>query len=76
MISEQRDQLNDIVRTSPRLEGYLQAQVNQTYVGGRLLAAKETGIDFTLFPEACPFTVEQVLDEGFLPKEPDLLDQS
>ena len=46
------------------------------YLAGRLQAAAETGIDFTLFPEQPPFMVEQVLDDGFLPKEPDLYDQS
>lgn len=68
-ITEQRDQLNDIVRTSPSLEGYLQSQANQKYLSGSLLAAEKTGIAFGVFPEQCPFTPQQVLDPDFLPED-------
>ena len=30
-------------------------------------AAAETGLPAATFPEACPWTVEQLLDEGFWP---------
>jgi hypothetical protein len=39
------------------------------YQGGRLLAAKESGIAFGLFPEQCPFTADQVLDLHFFPED-------
>jgi hypothetical protein len=68
-IFEQRDQLADIVRDSPSLREFLLQQVNDRYLGGRLLAAKETGIAFGLFPEECPFTPEQVLDPEFFPED-------
>jgi hypothetical protein len=75
-IHEQRERLSMILEDSPSLAGQPQAVFGKAYSAARLLAAKETGIDYTLFPEGCPFTVEQALDEGFLPKEPDLFDQS
>ena len=53
----------------PELGGYLHAQVEQRYLSGRLLAAKETGIAFGLFPEACPFSPQQALDPDFLPED-------
>ncbi len=31
-------------------------------------AVDETGLPLVTFPEACPWTVEQVLDEDFLPE--------
>ncbi|HEX3442715.1 MAG TPA: DUF29 domain-containing protein, partial [Pseudolabrys sp.] len=68
-IFEQRDQLADIVRDSPSLREFLLQQVNDRYLRGRLLAAKETGIAFGLFPEECPFTPEQVLDPEFFPED-------
>jgi hypothetical protein len=74
-IREQRSRLAMVLEDSPSLSGQPAAVIENAYLAARLLAAKETGIDFTLFPEDCPFTVEQVLDEEFLPKEPDLLDQ-
>ena len=66
---EQRGQLTDIVTSSPSLREYFQAQVERRYLSGRLEAAKETGIAFGLFPEECPFTVEQVLDLKFFPED-------
>ncbi len=75
-IDEQRWRLARIVKSSPSLRGYPAEVFAECYLSARLRASRETGIDFTLFPEAPPFTLEQALDDGFLPKEPDLLDQS
>jgi hypothetical protein len=75
-IREQRDRLRMVLDDSPSLHDYPALVFDSAYLSARLLAAKETGIDFTLFPESCPFTLEQALDDEFLPKEPDLLDQS
>lgn len=74
-IVEQRHHLRMIVRDSPSLRGYPAEVFFDQYLGARLRAAKETGIDFTLFPEACPFTVDQALDDDFMPREPDLYDR-
>jgi hypothetical protein len=75
-IDEQRRRLHGLLRQSPSLRRHPADIFDDCHLAGRLRAAKETGIDFTLFPEAPPFTVEQALDDGYLPKEPDLLDQS
>ena len=75
-ISEQRFRIALVLRDSPSLRGYPGRVFLDQYLAARLRASKETGIDFTLFPETCPFSVEQALDDDFLPKEPDLLDQS
>jgi hypothetical protein len=68
-IFEQRGQLADILRDSPSLRSYFLEQVGERYLSGRLLAAKETGVAFGLFPEECPFTPEQVLDLEFFPED-------
>lgn len=75
-ISEQRFRIGAILEASPSLRAYPAGVFPESYQAGRLLASKETGIDFTLFPETPPYTVEQALDDGFLPKESDLIDQS
>lgn len=75
-LREQRDRLRDLLEDSPSLRPYPATVFDLAYLSARLLAARETGIDFTLFPEHPPFTLEQALDDDFLPKEPDLLDQS
>jgi hypothetical protein len=32
-----------------------------------LAASRETGLDFETFPEACPFTLAEIMDEAFPP---------
>ena len=68
-IFEQRDQLADILETSPSLRGYFREQIGKRYAAARLLAAQETGIAFGLFPEECPFSPDQVLDLRFFPED-------
>lgn len=75
-IREQRRRIKSVLRHSPSLRSYPALVFDDQYPGARLEAASETGIDFTLFPEECPFTVDQALDDAFLPKQPDLYDQS
>jgi hypothetical protein len=66
---EQRGQLADIIEGSPSLETYFRDQVHARYLSARLAAAKESGVAFGLFPEACPFTPEQVLDLECFPED-------
>jgi hypothetical protein len=68
-IRDQRRELAEIVHDSPSLRSYVDKQVQERYLSGRLEAAHETGIAFGLFPEACPFTSEQVLDLEFWPED-------
>ena len=75
-IGEQRRALHEILEGSPSLRSYPAQIMDLSQISARLMAADETGIDFTLFPEACPFTVEQILDPDFMPLEPDRIDQN
>lgn len=71
-IRDQRSELDDIIETSPSLRRYLQEQVTRRYLGATLEAAEETGLAIGLFPEECPFTVEQVFDPDFFPEDPSI----
>lgn len=75
-LDEQRESVRQVLDDSPSLKRYPVDIFQSCYPSARLKASEETGIDFTLFPETAPFTVEQALDLDYLPKEPDLLDQS
>lgn len=75
-IREQRSRLLRVLSDSASLHAYPAGVFDDTYLSARLLAAKQAGIDFTLFPEQCPFTLEKTLQDEFWPKEPDLYDQS
>jgi len=75
-LREQGQRLQAVLDDSPSLRSYPGEVFQLAYLSARLLASKETGIDFTLFPEDPPFTLEEALADEFLPKEPDLTDQS
>ena len=75
-IFEQRQRIQYIVEGSPSLKSYPATIAQTAYRAARLAASRETGIDFTLFPEECPFAAEPILDLDFMPKEPDRHDQS
>ena len=66
-IVEQRGELNDELRDSPSLRPYVATCLPKQYATARLKAAGETGLAESTFPEECPFTIDQVLDEGFFP---------
>jgi Domain of unknown function DUF29 len=68
-IFEHRGQLASILEGSPSLWSFFREQVEDRYLSGRLLAAKESGIAFGLFPEGCPFSTDQVLDLHFFPED-------
>ncbi len=64
---EQRQRAGDLLRESPSLRRWPAERLSSEYELARLKAAGETGLALGAFPEACPFTVEQVLDQGYLP---------
>jgi hypothetical protein len=68
-ILDQRWHLTEIIESSPSLADYVEQQVAQRYMGATVNAADETGIAIGIFPEHCPFTVEQVLDTDFFPED-------
>jgi hypothetical protein len=74
-INEQRRRIHLILRDSPSLKKYPALIFADQHLGARLEAASETGIAFELFPEQCPFAIEQALDDNFLPDEPGLIGQ-
>lgn len=67
-IDEQRIRLERVLKKSPSLRSYPAESLRGSYVIGRNEAVSETGLDEAVFPETCPYTVEQVLDLGFFPE--------
>jgi hypothetical protein len=68
-IVEQRFRLLRRLTKSPSLKAYPASVLTDEYVSARLKASGETGLPRALFPELCPFTIEQVLDGSFLPED-------
>ena len=68
-IKEQRKALLFRLKKTPSLKPNLQDEEWQLTVwfDAKHSAAKEMGIAFDLFPDACPWTITDVLDEGWMP---------
>jgi hypothetical protein len=66
-INNARRALDDIIEDSPSLERELTPMLPKTYGQARADAALETGLPETAFPPNCPFGLEQLRDDRFLP---------
>ncbi len=66
-ILEQRHQIESLLEESPSLKALPGLELAREYKLARLKAADETGLDEGIFPEACPFTLGQILDSEYFP---------
>lgn len=69
-IIEQRAQLNFLLNKVPSLKNSLGLAREEAYPAARRLAINETGMSPETFPEACPYAVDDLLDDDFLPSNP------
>jgi len=67
-IDEQRVQIHLILKDSPSLKYQLDDKIAESYISAIKSAVKETGLKKTVFPETCPYTLQQILDEDFYPE--------
>jgi hypothetical protein len=67
-IDEQRLQIEEVLAESPSLRPIAAAMLSPAYAIARARAVAETGLAETAFPEACPFTAEEMLSRAFLPE--------
>jgi Domain of unknown function DUF29 len=66
-IDEQRLQTEEVLDESPSLRPMVAATLSDAYAIARARAIAETGLAEEAFPEACPFTPDEVLSRDFLP---------
>jgi hypothetical protein len=66
-IRGQRREAARVLQENPSLEPYLPEAVRLGYESGVDLAVRETGMDYDTFPAECPYTIEQILEDTFLP---------
>jgi len=62
----QRRELLDLFEDSPSLRGFAERVLPQAYVNGRQAAEQEAGL-LNLPDDSCPWTLEQVISQDFLP---------
>lgn len=66
-ITDARTQIELTIEDSPSLKNYLTDQLEDSYQRARRQAAKQTHIQISVFPKECPYLVELILDEDWLP---------
>jgi hypothetical protein len=66
-LTEQRRQAEKLLKESPRLRPQVLELRNEAYPDAVRDAIHETGPRPQSFPADCPFTVEQILDQDYLP---------
>lgn len=67
-IAEQRNRIGRRLKKSPSLKPLLQELAEDAYSDARYGAARETGRDLDAFPLVCPWAVQDVLTDDFMPE--------
>lgn len=66
-IVEQRRRLRRHLRDNPSLRAVLPEALDDAYGDARLAAARKTDLEPDTFPAACPWTVDEIMDDDFWP---------
>ncbi len=67
-IANSRDEITDLIADNPSLKPMLDAVMVQAYRYARRKAAIETHLGEERFPDKCPWSFAEAIDEGFLPE--------
>jgi predicted DNA-binding ribbon-helix-helix protein len=67
-IAEHRIRIRKALQDSPSLKNYLPEVFAETYQDAIKIASQETGLEPETFPTSSEWTLQQVLDEAWLPK--------
>jgi hypothetical protein len=67
-IVTQRLEIAALLGESPSLRPKVTSELERNYANAVKRAVPETGLRKEDFPAGCPFTVEEILDEDFLPR--------
>ena len=66
-IDEQRIQFEETLDENPGLKSQLDEIVKKAYRLAVIQASRETKISKAVFPECCPWTLAQFIEDGFYP---------
>jgi hypothetical protein len=67
-ITDARTQIDLAVQDSPSLRNYPAEQLDQSYRQARQKASRQMALPLAVFPETCPYPVELILNEDWLPE--------
>lgn len=66
-ITDARTQIELVIEDSPSLRNYPAENIEGSYQRARRQAAKQTNIEIGVFPNNCPYSLEEILAESWLP---------
>ena len=66
-IKQQRRKIERLIRKNPSLQNTLDQTLADAYGDAILAAAKETGMAENIFPEQCPYSIQQIIYSDYLP---------
>jgi hypothetical protein len=66
-ITQQRAEIQFLLERYPGVRQFFEPSLKDVYDYARRLAHKETRLPLQTFPESCPYSREQILDEDFYP---------
>lgn len=64
IILAQHKELAKLLRENPSLRSVLREEYPERYDIARIYAASETTLELDTFPETCPWTLEEILEEA------------
>lgn len=64
-IAEQRRRIARLLARNPSLKPLLLQALSDAYGDAVLVAARETDLDESTFPAACPFALENIMEDGW-----------
>lgn len=67
-ITDSRLQIELAIMDSPSLKNYPLLELDQAYQRARSNAAKQTHLPLSKFPETCPYALDKILDQDWLPE--------
>lgn len=68
-IKEQRKKSKIHFRDNPSLKSKLDEILIDAYDVATSVAARETGLDENVFPQQCPYTFEEIMNDTFYPEQ-------
>lgn len=66
-IREQRRKIRKLLEDNPSLKPYLPQACNDAYEDGLDLVIRETPLEYQQLPQVCPYSIDRVLANDFLP---------
>ena len=67
-IKEQRFRIKRVLKENPGLKPGIPTTLSEAYQAAKITAFKETGLNESTFPEACPWSFNQAMDGNYWPE--------